>query len=402
MLAIKRFAWLLLFALTATFGWAQTLLPPVNEPPPSITFPAIRESRLDDVSRVFSVRFPSPVTTDVVENNTVGVRCYVPAQATGPVPVVLILHYWGAKDLRIEEGIAIQLNELGIGAALISLPYHLERRPPNTVSGALAVRPDPAALREMMTQSVLDIRRTVDFLLSRPEFDGTKIGISGISLGSIVASLTFAVDSRIRSACFTLGGIDLAKLIWTSSRITTERDILRRKGYTEAKLREELASVEPGLYLPQRKTGAVFVIQARYDTVVPPVCSQELIDALPNPQVLLIDTGHYGGALVQRRLTREMVTFFSREFSGQLYSAPRGILTPTIRIGAGVFSPKGFDAAVGLDLIRSRHGSPFLSLLITPREPRLYLGLPLTTNLSIGAYLSAARVGLGLLWSIVL
>jgi hypothetical protein len=67
-----------------------------------------------------------------------------------------------------------------------------------------------------------------------------------------------------------------------------------------------------------------------------------------------------------------------------------------------VFSPKGFDAAVGLDLIRSRHGSPFLSLLITPREPRLYLGLPLTTNLSIGAYLSAARVGLGLLWSIVL
>ena len=46
-----------------------------------------------------------------------------------------------------------------------------------------------------MHQAEQDIRRTVDLLASRPEIDPQRIGITGISLGGIVAA-TVAAPSR--------------------------------------------------------------------------------------------------------------------------------------------------------------------------------------------------------------
>ena len=153
----------------------------------------------------YLVTFPSAFTSPYEVNNQVPLRILVPDPAKGLVPVVLITHYWGATDLRAERALALDLNNRGIAAAILTLPYHLARTPPGHRSGDLAIQPDPQSLRETMLQSVWDARRALDFLNSRPEFVHDRFGLVGTSLGALVSSLTYALDPRIKYATFVLG-----------------------------------------------------------------------------------------------------------------------------------------------------------------------------------------------------
>src|SRR2546421_4985166 len=252
-------AFLILLSSRATLAQIAPL-PPIDQRPPAIEFTPWKEIPADseDTSE-YAASFPSSIESRYRENNVVPLRIILPIAHDKPVPVVIVLHYWGASDLRVERELAGELNDRGIGAVLITLPYHLSRTPPGTRSGQLAIQPEVPRLIETMTQAVLDVRRTIDFLDTRPEIDHNRIGIAGTSLGSLISILAFAVDPRISSAAFVLGGVDLAHIIWHSSRVVELRDALRRRGYTEMRLRNEIASIEPTRFLTGKKLGTAFV-----------------------------------------------------------------------------------------------------------------------------------------------
>ncbi|RYG17497.1 hypothetical protein EON82_23800, partial [bacterium] len=288
--------------------------------PPPIAFAPWREVERDETIAEYVETFPSALVTGSVENDTVPLRILLPSNAQGPVPVVLITHYWGASDLRGERALAEDLVGRGLGAAILTLPYHLSRTPKGRRSGELAVVPDPVKLRQTLTQAVLDVRRSLDFLDSRPEFVKSPRGLAGTSLGALVTALGYATDPRVTHAAFILGGADFAGILWNSSRVVLQRDSLRRQGYTESRMRTELASVEPLTYLPREAPGTTFVVSAKYDTVVPGANSGALIRALGEPKRLQIDTGHYGGIFVQRKVLREVSRFFGDEMKGTTYT----------------------------------------------------------------------------------
>jgi len=376
---------------------------PVSTPPPTIKFAPWRDVQQTEDSSEYVEEFPSPAVSPVAVNNVVPLRVFVPASADGPVPVVLILHYWGATDLRSERSLALELNRSGIGAAIMTLPYHLTRTPVGRKSGELALEPDPKRLAATMSQATLDARRAIDFLQTRPEFQKQPIGICGTSLGALVASLTYAVDDRITHATFVLGGVNLAHIIWSSSLVVRQRDILRRHGFTEDKLAEAIKSIEPLNYLANRKPGSSFVVGGQYDTVIPKVCTDELISALDSPKILWLDTGHYGGIFVQRKIMREVSKYFASEFGGKAFQPPKALYAPTIRLGGKIDTGNGFDLGVGLDLIKfDRLGNRFSTLFLTPRGVQLFIGQTISNGLSFGLVGSTHKAGIGLVWSTVL
>ena len=346
--------------------------------------------------------FPSAFVSGEKTNDQVQLRVLLPEESDRPPAMVLILHYWGASNLRIERALALDLNARGIGAAILSLPYHLGRTPRGFSSGQLAIQPDPKTLEATMTQAVMDVRRSLDFLEQRTEC-GRLLGIYGTSLGAIVSSLSYANDSRLKSAVFLLGGIDLARVLWESSRVVPIKDELRRKGYTERSLREELRAVEPGSYLPRKEPGRTFVIRASFDTVVPPESTDELVAKLPGSQVLEIDTGHYGGVFIQGRLLRAAADFFEAVRDEREYVLPKKFLAPTIRLGTLASSPGGFDVVAGIDILKfDPGGKSYASFLLTPRSPVVWFGTTVGNGLNVGVSVSNRRVGIGLLWSTVL
>jgi dienelactone hydrolase len=378
-------------------------IPSILQRPAPIPFAQWREVDQSDSGTEYVVEFPSPLPGPYPANNVVPLRVFMPVNPSGRIPVVLVLHYWGATDLRNERALAQELNRGNVAAAVMTLPYHLSRTPPGRHSGEMAIQPDPEEMVLTMTQAVLDVRRSIDFLWERPEFDHSKLGLAGTSLGALVAELAYGADERITDVAFVLGGVDLAHIVWSSSLLVRQRDVLIHRGFTETSLREAIRAIEPLTYLARRKTAPALVIGGQYDTVIKQQSTQELIASLTDPKVLWLDTGHYGGIFVQRRLMREMARFFKQEFAGTAFIPPAKLYAPTIRLGLKVDTGNGFDIGAGLDLLKfDKKGDSFMTLFVTPRGPELFLGRDVSQGFSVGVVGSTHKSGVALLWSAVL
>lgn len=375
----------------------------ITQPPPRITFQPWRETGRAEFSSEYAVEFPSSVVTGYPENDQVRLRVILPTDTFGPVPVVVLLHYWGATDVSLERNIARRLAEAGVASVIMPLPYHLDRTPAGSFSGQMAVEPNVPKLIATMTQSVYDVRRTVDWIESRPEFRRDQIGISGTSLGAMVSSLAFAVEPRFSSSCFLLGGVDVTHILWHSSRVVEQRESLRRQGYTEDRLRAELSPIEPLNQLQRADMRPSFAIAAKFDSVVPSADAEKLIGALGNVQVTWLDTGHYGGALVQAKLASTVARFFAQTFRGPGFKAPGSLYAPTVRWGLGLNDETGLQVMAGIDVWRLKANSEtFATVMVTPRGAQGFIGQTVSKNLAIGISVTRTRTTPGLLWSIVL
>lgn len=374
--------------------------PEVKIPPPPIPFEPTEFVIERPWGREYRAEFPSARPSGVPQNDRVPIRLFLPTEGER-FPVVLVLHYLGAGDLRVERMLAEELAKRGIASAALALPYHLERTPPGRASGELAILPDIPALRANLLQSISDVRRAVDFLQQRPEFEGQPVGLAGVSLGALVSSLAYGVDERLERAAFVLGGADLAQVLWRSSRVVSQRNVLRNQGFTEEKLREALADLEPLAYLSPR--GKTLVVQARHDTVIPAASSELLIRALGNPSVIRLDAGHYGGVFVQRRILREVAAFLESTFTDKEYTAPSRIVAPTVRIGVMLTPGSGLDLGVGIDVFRlDPQGRSYGSIFATPRGLQGVIGTKLDRNLGIGVTIGSRGFQPGLFWSTIL
>ena len=368
-------------------------------PPPPKQF----EAQVAEKAGRLEISFPSALRTEYPENNIVRARMIRPPGSEEPAPTVVLLHGLGVADHFLEERVAKRLNERGIAALLVTLPYHIERSPPGYRSGALALRPDVDAFEQMVRQSVSDLRRAVDWAESQSFVDAERIGVLGVSLGAILATLGMAVEPRIRFGLFLLGGADVAHILWNSSLSISVREVLRRNGWTEQRLRARLEAVEPLSYVTEEMGERVLLVGALFDTVVPATDTDKLHKALGSPPMLWLETGHYGAVFVERRLLRVIADFFAARFAGEMYSPPTSIGAPTVRIGLMLDQESGLQVAAGLDLWRSNwRGDFYASGFLTTRGPVLFAGWKGPLGLSVGAVAHPRRTVPGIVWHFVL
>src|SRR5262249_32793022 len=143
--------------------------------------------------KVYSLRFPSPVESPQIENNTVYAEYYRPP-GTGPFPAVIVLDITAGNQV-LPRTVATNLAQNGVAGPLVQRPYYGPRGPPGSklrlMSPAL-VHPF-AAIR----QTVLDLRCATAWLAARPDVDARQLGITGISLGSFMAALTAEMEPRL-------------------------------------------------------------------------------------------------------------------------------------------------------------------------------------------------------------
>ena len=376
---------------------------PITESPPA--YGDFREFvRPSPPDRMTStIRFESAIITEIEENNIVEAELILPRDAVKPIPVVIILHYWGAHDFSIERRLANELLSRGIGAAFVPLPYHMKRTPQGMISGAYALLPSIEHLKTGITQSVLDVKRLIDYFETRADIDHTRIGITGISLGGVLSSLVYGVEPRIQVASVMMGGGDFAYLIWHSSITLETRNAFRNNGITESILREELKPVEPLTYANHDRGDNILIIGARYDEVVPPESVNKLISAYGAKEVVWLATGHYGGALVERRLFRITSDFMESRFYGRRFLTPESVGAPTIRFGVMYNPDYELTLSIGIDLWKPDKRSPIrLSGWLTPEGPALSLGYFFEKGFSAGFVTTKRKSTWGIFWSFVL
>jgi dienelactone hydrolase len=129
---------------------------------------------------------------------------YVPEAVKGNVPAVLAVHgHWaGARRDPVVQHRCLGLVKLGFLVLAIDAFGSGERytKPANgTYHGALYGSTLWPAGQTLLGMQVYDNRRAVDYLLSRPEVDGERLGITGASGGGNQTMYAGATDERLKA-----------------------------------------------------------------------------------------------------------------------------------------------------------------------------------------------------------
>ena len=267
--------------------------------------------------RIYRLSYPSPVTTPVKQNNTVPADYYLPEgiePGSAKRPAVICIHILNG-NYELVRMLCSALATRGIPAVMFKLPYYGERSLPG---GRGALARNPKLFVEALPQGIQDARRTLDVLASRPEVDPRRIGISGISLGGIVAATAAGADPRINRAALILSGGDLLQVIHHCREARELSEFIKKlPAEDRAEIEKAVGEVDPLRHAAGLKdraaAGKVLMVNATGDNVIPRACTEKLAAALGISErvVWLEGLGHYTAILALPQTLRRTVDFFA-------------------------------------------------------------------------------------------
>lgn len=151
---------------------------------------------------------------------------------------------------------------------------------------------DLTSLRADAIESVGDMRRTLDVFAARPQVDNQRIGLVGLSLGSILGSLMTAVDDRIRTAVFNVGGGDWKTLLGQS--VITAPDMKTKIAALTPQQIALLDDIDPKNFVGRIAPRPVLMLNGKQDTIIPVASARIFFEAAKQPKKQIwFDSGHF-------------------------------------------------------------------------------------------------------------
>ncbi|HQU67327.1 MAG TPA: dienelactone hydrolase-related enzyme [Albidovulum sp.] len=249
-----------------------------------------RCSNLDFEIEDRRIRFPSDMTTDIVENNTVWARVTASGRSDR---ALVVFHHWNASTQY--RHLAWFFARRGLTVFEIAMPYHFERSRPGASHADYMLSPSLGRTLQSMRQAVWDGRKLIRWL----QQEGYReISVLGLSLGSWVAGLIAAHDKAVSKAALLLTAGSLADMVWTGRATRSIRESLE-PAIDLASLRRAWGPVDQERHLRRlaRPGLDLQMVLALRDRVVLPELSQRLLQGLNDvgatPRVLQLNCGHY-------------------------------------------------------------------------------------------------------------
>lgn len=258
--------------------------------------------------RVYDLTFPSPVKTDIPENNTVHCELFLPP-GKGPFPVAVALDILQGNAL-VARGECMWMAQHGVAGMVVYMAHYGPRRPPNSDVRLLSTNV-PKTL-EGVKQTVLDVRCAVAWLASRSEFDADNIGIVGTSLGSLVGAVVAANEPRVKNVCLLLTGGGLVDAYYDHPQVKPYRPIVDVLG-GKFTLRLLIDPVDPITYAKQLKNKNLLMICASRDDIVPPSAAKVLWEKCGKQRIVWVDATHVGAAAYLMTILPEMTNHIRGE-----------------------------------------------------------------------------------------
>lgn len=222
---------------------------------------------------VEGIRFTS------VNSQSVPGYLFIPKTGASSWPCLCFLHgYGGSKDDSLMAARPFVLA--GYAVFALDAQYHGQRKQ----AGKDIFSPDFVSDREAIVQTVVDWRRGIDYLETRPEIDKGRIGVLGVSMGGIMGGLLSGVDSRIKAAALLVAGGDWGTMMQTS-QIPAAVKLRQALGNPDAALIAQMMDpVDPLHFVGRIAPRPLLMQNGKKDSIVPPPCSQALYDAAGDPK----------------------------------------------------------------------------------------------------------------------
>jgi dienelactone hydrolase len=191
----------------------------------------------------------------------------------GPFAGLLYMH--GAQGSRSSFlGEAVRMAEMGAVSLLIDgLPSRPEPWRQASATG------DLTQYRSLQIQTIIDLRRGVDVLISYPEVDANRLGFVGHSYGAILGGVLSGVEHRIKAYVLMAGYPRFSHAI--QPELQTEEFIIT------------MNPIDPIHYVGNATPSALFFQYGFDDENIPPDLALDYADAASEPKrVKFYQTGH--------------------------------------------------------------------------------------------------------------
>lgn len=203
---------------------------------------------------------------------------FVEPAGLGPFPTILFLHpAIHTKDYFLDD--ARSLAKKGVASLLIDAP--MARPDPWKQVGSMA---EPELERDLYIQTVIDLRRAIDFLESERCVDTKRLGFVGQNYGASLGAILAAVDKRIAAYVLIAGIPNLSQFWQRSTRpIAMEaRETLTPQqidAYVDAT--REFAAVN---FIGKAAPAALFFQFAKQDNWITKAMAFQFYDAASSPK----------------------------------------------------------------------------------------------------------------------
>jgi dienelactone hydrolase len=242
----------------------------------------VKENGVEDRSgiKIHDITYASP------KGGQVSAYLVVPA-GKGPFAGLVFMHPdYGTRTAFLAE--AVLLAETGAVSLLIDAPF---RRPEPSRRNFDIMKPENN--RDLLIQTVIDLRRGVDLLTARPDVDAKRIGFVGHSYGGALGGVLASVEKRIKAYVLMAGDPS-----WTTSLLTGSdpNDEQARKSLTKEQLDRYVlvtAPLDAIHYISHAAPSALFFQFSRYDVEIPERAGMQYAQAASQPKLVKwYDVGH--------------------------------------------------------------------------------------------------------------
>jgi dienelactone hydrolase len=198
-------------------------------------------------------------------------------------------------------------------------------------------------MRDRFVNTVIDIRRVVDWAQSQPDIDPQRIALIGFSISALVASVAIANEPRLAAAVLVMGGADLHEILATCNQeVQAARErILAHFGWSldqyKRALEPALAGINPARFAGMADPSRILMIEAGYDTCVPKSSRERFWRAFGRPERITYQYDHRVAFLTMTFLGGHSLEHQVYRFLDQRFAEPGARLQLSRHAGQSSF-----------------------------------------------------------------
>ncbi|MEW5946189.1 MAG: alpha/beta hydrolase [bacterium] len=198
----------------------------------------------------------------------------LPARGSPPHPVLMFQHGINDNKDNMFEKYGVELIRGGYAVFIMDGELHGERA--TDVSRELVRY--PVTFRDVFVQTVVDLRRAVDYLKGRGDLDAGRLGYIGYSLGSFEGTVFASLDKRVKAVALVVCG----------SFENTFAPLKMMPGYRETAL-----IMDGRGYIGRISPRPLLMVNGEDDVLIPPESAKALFEAAGEPKKLvMLPAGH--------------------------------------------------------------------------------------------------------------
>ncbi|MBI4025590.1 MAG: hypothetical protein HY360_11465 [Verrucomicrobia bacterium] len=244
--------------------------------------------------------FPTPAPCAFDVNNHIWIEFHI-GRPLDKAPIFFIQHGWRSVSVRGYHTLCRRLNDLGVNAGVLHLPYHFSRRPPGAFNGELAISSNIARSAHAMRQAVQEVCWLKNLL---KRMGAPHVGLWGTSYGAWISAMAITMDDGFDGALLLEPPVEIEELFWEMPLFSNLQKELQRLGVAREKVCGLFKLVTPYHHSLRIQPDRVLILGSEHDPIGHPASLKRLHVAWPGSYLEIFPFGHISYRLHRSAMDR--------------------------------------------------------------------------------------------------